>query len=158
MKKFFIRVDLRTEINIHSLYIAYSLYFSRVESNVVTNMTLDKEKNSLHPFVLKCNVSACYQDVSNMSTQESQPWITVCGHIFCASCGMTELGKLPAICPICSHQLTSPFDIIQSELNPPSHFVEVSNLMYKLFLSLLSLFLYQQFFSVLFNKCCYNSK
>ncbi|XP_046441133.1 E3 ubiquitin-protein ligase CCNB1IP1-like [Daphnia pulex] len=85
-------------------------------------MTLDNETNSLHPFVLKCNVSACYQEVSNKT---DQPWITVCGHIFCASCGLAELGKLPAICPICSHQLTSPFDIIQSELNPPSHFVEM---------------------------------
>lgn len=85
-------------------------------------MTLDDEQNSVQRFVLKCNVSACYQELSN---KIDQPWITVCGHIFCASCGLAELGKLPAICPICCHQLTSPFDIIQSELNPPSHFVEV---------------------------------
>ncbi|XP_057377329.1 E3 ubiquitin-protein ligase CCNB1IP1-like [Daphnia carinata] len=85
-------------------------------------MTLDDEKVSVQRFVLRCNVSACYQELSNKT---DQPWITVCGHIFCVSCGLAELGKLPAICPICCHQLTSPFDIIQSELNPPSHFVEM---------------------------------
>lgn len=85
-------------------------------------MTLDDPKACLQCFVLKCNVSACNQDLSNKS---EQAWITICGHIFCASCGIAELGNLPVICPICSHMLTSPFDILKAELNPPSHFIKV---------------------------------
>lgn len=89
---------------------------------VLNNMTQDDQKVCVHCFVLKCNVSACNQD---LSSKTEQAWITVCGHIFCASCGLAELGNLPIICPICSHMLTSPFDILKAELNPPSHFIKV---------------------------------
>lgn len=85
-------------------------------------MTLEDEQNCLQTLVLKCNVSACNQ---NLSLKSDEAWITVCGHIFCASCGIAELNNLPALCPTCSHNLTSPFDILKAELKPPSHFIKV---------------------------------
>ena len=87
-------------------------------------MTLDNEEFCDLQFKLRCNVSACNQEVCDIKTD--QAWITICGHIFCSHCGVAELGNLPVTCPICSHELTSPFDVIQSELDPPSHFIKVN--------------------------------
>lgn len=86
-------------------------------------MTLDKQKVEEQSFVLRCNVSACSLNLAN---QNEQAWITICGHIFCANCGSAELGNIPVNCPTCSHVLTSPFDILKSQLSPPSHFIKVS--------------------------------
>ena len=70
-------------------------------------------------FSLKCNVLKCSRKLID------EAWITSCGHIFCVDCGSVKLDQLPVLCPRCSTHFSSPFDVMISDLNPPSHFKKV---------------------------------
>ena len=110
-----------------------ALKFTSFTSWTLHWMTMTSQQNgdinSEQQFVLQCNMSSCKQKLSNPS---EKAWITVCKHIFCNFCGLDHLSQsLPLKCPICSHQLTSVFDILTAQLNPPTHFQSVITYSFK---------------------------
>ena len=69
-----------------------------------------------------CNIAECNKNLID----NDLVWITSCGHIFCDECGHVVLPYVSVNCPVCTQHLHSPFDIMKTELNPPSHFRKVN--------------------------------
>lgn len=96
------------------------MYESLLVPQSTGKMTLESHQEK--EFTLKCNISACDLEIAD----KSFAWITACDHIFCSSCGLTQLGEtLPVKCPICAYELHNPLEIMRAEINPPRHFIKV---------------------------------